>query len=119
MAYEMRISDWSSDVGSSDLLAGGEALERIGELDFGLGAAVGLGGLVLRGGAPAEQHQCDQGSADHKNLHVGPSRQRFHCYDGVSRENHPSPRAGPSIPMPMPRGGRGWSPSPPRSSSAR
>src|SRR3546814_8507996 len=31
-AYEMRISDWSSDVGSSDLLAG-EVIQKFSEVD--------------------------------------------------------------------------------------
>src|SRR3546814_6233880 len=60
-AYEMRISDWSSDVCSSDLLAAGEelpgprhALADAGEFrqhGIGLGTAVGQIGAALLGDA--------------------------------------------------------------------
>src|SRR3546814_5487248 len=48
-AYEMRISDWSSDVCSSDL----GAIQRIG-LDVQRQIAIGL----ARGGLAADQRQC-------------------------------------------------------------
>src|SRR3546814_3388710 len=38
-AYEMRISDWSSDVCSSDLMAASLAVVRVVEKDFGVDLA--------------------------------------------------------------------------------
>src|SRR3546814_5021833 len=57
-AYEMRISDWSSDVCSSDLqlhdlLVGGEV--RADNLDRVLGADLGMAGLVDLAHAAARQ----------------------------------------------------------------
>src|SRR3546814_1742500 len=51
-AYEMRISDWSSDVCSSDLVAGGALLARrlsVPLLVGGLAGGVGLAWLALTG----------------------------------------------------------------------
>src|SRR3546814_3427636 len=57
-AYEMRISDWSSDVCSSDLPAGGRLAGARGRMGFGAGAAarpLALG--AARAGAAEEAEQ--------------------------------------------------------------
>src|SRR3546814_18821845 len=72
-AYDMRISDWSSDVCSSDLLRhpvqpGGHDRDQRpdGELEHP-GECVEVGELRVRGGLvqrPAERRECDQEKPD-------------------------------------------------------
>src|SRR3546814_12587994 len=47
-AYEMRISDWSSDVCSSDLQQGGGSMRGL-PLDLGMIHFVGIGGIGMSG----------------------------------------------------------------------
>src|SRR3546814_6770266 len=47
-AYEMRISDWSSDVCSSDLQQGGSGMRGL-PLDLGMIHFVGIGGIGMSG----------------------------------------------------------------------
>src|SRR3546814_5583564 len=63
-AYEMRISDWSSDVCSSDLASGRrDATPRSGHL-FRPGAGEGPGNHRAAGrGTPADVHPRDRGAA--------------------------------------------------------
>src|SRR3546814_16618849 len=66
-AYDMRISDWSSDVCSSDLpgieeRVGAAAVERFGGDRGGIGEGIGAGGDDERGGG-VEQHRVAIGAA--------------------------------------------------------
>src|SRR3546814_9986498 len=66
-AYEVRISDWSSDVCSSDLRA---FLDLVEELRIGDRVAAGLGGTAVE--QRDDERQRDQDShPDHQALHPG------------------------------------------------
>src|SRR3546814_4581990 len=79
-AYEMRISDWSSDVCSSDLMDGRTADDRAGGRTFrkGVGGADRFGGGLPRAGRrgergldPIARLVLGQGHADHAGREIG------------------------------------------------
>src|SRR3546814_10639888 len=80
-AYEMRISDWSSDVCSSDLGVGGPDVEGQGFAERDLVAVDPGAHLRLRGETGSEQQQAGQRRvpAWHQRSQIG----RASCRDSV------------------------------------
>src|SRR3546814_10063751 len=71
-AYEMRISDWSSDVCSSDLVGEPHILERLAPLGAGAHRDRGLGELdiALSIAAPDEAERVAAVALDHGRLRL-------------------------------------------------
>src|SRR3546814_19416273 len=71
-AYEMRISDWSSDVCSSDLWTRGKVL----------GGSTSVNGLMYVRGQPADFDEiAEQTSADWSWQHIGAAYRAMECHE--------------------------------------
>src|SRR3546814_7141588 len=90
-AYEMRISDWSSDVCSSDLVLGDrhEVVGAVGDLE-----GVRVAGLALGGGGEEGAHLCAERGLLGRVLEVHRSLLRRRCASRGARSACPSRRGG-------------------------
>src|SRR3546814_19490486 len=92
-AYDMRISDWSSDVCSSDLDLLHEALDRHGLVHADHGIVVAAhAGVALIDGAAGEDHRVGG-----RHMSVGPDAERDPAVDAVAGGHLPRCRLGMEI----------------------
>src|SRR3546814_20951338 len=100
-AYELRISDWSSDVCSSDLRCGGVGGAIARRLRRALRAAVALLSAILRRGLSRRRHRRRAGHARQDGLQKGGGTMRHYLAEalpcaaggGLRAHRHPTPGA--------------------------